>query len=183
MTMLKGIGLFLAFVVVMSVGSLVYQSMVDASSAKRVHASTTDFLIDELNQSRRLSMPWPPKRGYYEDIARWRDSISHVVVREVPDDPMMLCNPAVKAKVVGRINEYLSRKLSTIRYPLHAAGESEARSAESSWLTSTAEDAESKIAAMLRSGQISVRDVRRQHFGEARRLLGADNPARPVCPA
>lgn len=180
--MLKGIGLFLGFVVLMFIGSHFYQGLKDHAAAAQMHASTTDMLIDELNQTRRLQKPWPPKRGYYEDIARWRDSISQVVVREVPDDPMALCNAEVKAKVVGRMNEYFDRKLTTIRYPLHAAGESEARSAEVSWLTSVAEEAEGKIAAVLRSGQISVRDVRRTYFGEARRLLGEETPPQPVCP-
>ena len=80
------------------------------------------------------------------------------------------------------MNEYFDRKLTTIRYPLHAAGESEARSAELSWQTSIAEEAEGKIAAVLRSGHVRVGDVRRGYFGEARRLLGADQPAAPECP-
>jgi hypothetical protein len=149
-----------------------------------VYASTTDMLVEELNQTRRMSKPWPPKPGYYEDIARWRDNISRVVVTELPDDTMSLCDPARKAKVVGRMNEYLDRKLTTIRYPLHAAGESEARSAELSWLTSIAADAESKIRTVLKSGHVAVREVRRSYFGEARRILGEAQPtAAPECPA
>jgi hypothetical protein len=130
-----------------------------------------------------MSKPWPPKQGYYEDRARWRDSISQVVVRELPDDMASLCDAERKAKVVGRMNEYFDRKLTTIRYPLHAAGESEARSAELSWLTSIAEEAEGKITAVLKSGHVRVGDVRRGYFGEARRLLGAEEPTAPECPS
>jgi len=180
--MLKGIGLFLAFALTMFLGSHVYQAMEDSVSAERHYASTTEMLVEELNERGRMSKPWPPKKGYYEDTARWRDSISQIVVRELPDDMAALCDPERKTKVVGRINEYLDRKLATIRYPLHAAGESEAHSAELSWLTSVAEDAESKITAVLKSGHVAVRDVRRYYFGEARRLLGEAKPAVPECP-
>lgn len=181
--MLKGIAVVLALIFTMFVGSHVYQAMEDNAATERLYASTTEMLVDELNRTRRMSKPWPPKKGYYEDTARRRDSISQVVVRELPDDVAALCDPAQKAKVTGRMNEYFDRKLTTIRYPLHAVGESEARSAELSWLTSIAEEAESKITAVLRSGHVSVRDVRRGYFGEARRLLGVEEPAAPECPA
>jgi hypothetical protein len=180
--MLKGIGVVLALVFMLFVGSHVYQAMEDSAATERVYASTTDMLVDELNQTRRMSKPWPPKQGYYEDTARWRDSISQVVVRELPDDVAALCDPERKAKVIGRMSEYFDRKLTTIRYPLHAAGESEARSAELSWLTSIAEDAENKITSVLRSGHVRVGDMRRGYFGEARRLLGEEHPTAPECP-
>jgi hypothetical protein len=183
MNVLKGAGLFLVFVVTMFVGSHVYQAMEDVAKSERVHASTTDILIDELNQTRRMSKPWPPKRGHDEERARWRDSISQVVVKELPDASAELCDPVRKEKIIGRMNEYFDRKLTTIRYPLHAAGESEARSAEMAWLTSIAAQAEDKIIALLQSGYIRVRDLRRGYLSEARRLLGETSPPAPECPA
>lgn len=181
--MLKKIGLVIGGIIAIFAASNVVQSFKDYSNAQEMYASTTDVLIAELKERGRADKkPWPPKGNYYEERRRWRDSISQVVVRETPDDPKMLCDQIIKDKITGRFNEYFERKLNMVRYALHAAGEREAREAEVAWETSTTVEAEARIAATLKSGRIRVRDVRREYFGEARRLLGPDDPSPQACP-
>ncbi len=180
---MKTIGMVIVAIIAIFGASHVVQSFRDYSNAQEIHASTADVLIAELKaRGRADKKPWPPKGSYYEDRRRWRDSIAQVVVRETPDDPMMLCDDIIRKKITSRFNEYFERKLNMIRYALHAAGEKEARDAEHAWQTSTTVEAEARIAATLKSGRIRVRDVRREYFGEARRLLGPDDPVARACP-
>lgn len=147
------------------------------------YASTTDMLIAEKADPSENKRAWPPQRGYAEEIAGRRSTLARQIIKETPDDvAAALCDSSSRRRILGYFNQYIGLKMRAIRYPLLAAGEQEAREAESAWETSATLEAEARIVEVLKSGLVPVYELSEGNFGEARRLLGSFNPTLRRCP-
>jgi hypothetical protein len=160
--------------------SQVVQSLQDYSTT--AYASTTDMLIARKDDRRPRDRSWPPSRSYLEHSERDRDTLARTIIGKKRRDPEAdLCSPTGRQFVVGVINRYLALKLAWVRYPLHIAGEEEARNAELDWKTRTTTEAEAIIVEYLKSGLLSVYELSDDHTAEARRMLGSFNTSRRKC--